>query len=103
MTYTEDDNYEFDFTPKRSEDLTDNNNNMFTITKENVKSALVSAFVTAMLGVAGYIIGVNDIFNLDFHTIANLAVIAFLTGIVSLLKNFFTTDDGKFIGIVKTH
>ncbi len=94
---------EYDLTPKVGEDYKSNKNNMFTISKNNVKSALVSAFVTAVLGVAGYVIGVNDIFNLDFHTVANLAVISFLTAIVSLIKNFLTDEDGRFLSVVKTH
>lgn len=75
---------------------------MFTLSWGNVKSAIISALVMAVLGMAGYVIGVGDIFSLDFHKLANIGALAGLTVIVSLVKNWLTTDEGKFVGLVDT-
>ena len=70
------------------------------ITLTNLKSALVSGVITGVLGVAGYIIGVGDIFKLDVHTLVNVGALAALTTIVSLVKSFLTTPAGNFAGVV---
>lgn len=66
-----------------------------------VKSALVSAAITAVLAIAGYIIGVGDVFNIDVHALVNVASLSALTAFVSLVKSFFTTDNNNFAGVVK--
>lgn len=80
-----------------------NKNNMFTLNWTNVKSALVSAFITAVLGIGGYVIGVGDVFRLDVHTLVNVASLSALTTFVSLLKSFLTTDQGNFVGLTNVH
>lgn len=72
---------------------------MFNI--ETIKSALVSTVLMAILSVAGYILQLGDVFKVDLHTLTNVAVISFLTGIVSVLKNLLTNEEGRFVGIVK--
>lgn len=71
-----------------------------TITWINIKSALVSGVITGILGVAGYIIEVGDIFKLDVHTLVNVGALSALTTIVSLIKSFLTTSSGNFVGAV---
>ncbi len=94
---------EFDLEDGVDDYYQDNNENtMFDLSLGNFKSALVSAFVTAVLGMAGYVIGVGDVFNLNFHSLINIGVLSLLTAIVSLLKNFLTTDSGKFLNVVDT-
>lgn len=66
-----------------------------------VKSALVSGFIAAFMGVAGYVIGIGDIFLLDGHALANVAVLSALTAVVSLVKSSMTNYEGKFAGAVK--
>ncbi len=85
-----------------SSDLQDKNN-MFNVSWVNVKSALISAFVTAVLGMAGYVIGVGDLFKLNLHALINVGALSALTAIVSILKAFLTTDKGEFMGVVKVH
>lgn len=94
---------EFDMTPERSQYYKTNNSTMFNVTWVNIKSALISAFVTAVLGMAGYVIGVGDVFKLDGHALINVGALSALTAIVSILKAFFTTEKGEFLGVVKVH
>lgn len=77
------------------------NSGIFQINKEGVKSALVSVGLMAVLGVAGYIIGLGDVFAIDLKALVNVGVMALLTGVVSLIKNFLTSDSGKFAGLTK--
>ena len=67
----------------------------------NIKSALVSGVLMAILGISVYIIGKGDIFGLDFHTLANIGVLSVLTAIVSEIKSILTTPAGNFVGIVE--
>jgi hypothetical protein len=73
---------------------------MLTISWINVKSALVSALITAVLAIAGYIIGVGNIFEIDVHAMANVGALSALTAIVSIVKSFLTTSSGNFVGTV---
>lgn len=65
----------------------------------NIKSALVSGVLMGILAVAGYIIGVGDVFKLNLHALINSGVMAALTAAISLLKSSLTTDSGKLAGI----
>ena len=68
-----------------------------------IKSALLSAGIAAVLSVAGYIIGVGDVFKLDPHALINAAVLSALVAIVSLIKAGLTQTDGTALGMqVKT-
>jgi len=68
------------------------------MTYTNIKSAFVSGIITGILGMAGYIIGVGDIFKIDVHTILNVGAISALTVIVSLIKASLTTPIGQLAG-----
>lgn len=46
-----------------------------------------------------YIIGVGNIFALDAHVLINSGVLAAVTGLISLLKNYLTDNAGKFLGV----
>lgn len=65
----------------------------------SIKSALVSGVIMGILGVSGYVIGVGDVFKLDFHSLINVGVMSFLATTVSLIKSVITTDTGKVAGI----
>ena len=69
------------------------------MTLTNLKSALVSGIITGVLGIAGYIIGVGDVFKLDVHSLVNVFALSALTTIVSLIKSVMTTSDGTVAGI----
>lgn len=77
------------------------NTGIFTLNWESFKSALVSAVIMTVIAVAGYVIGLGDLWKIEFHAIINIGVMAFLTGLVSLIKNFLTSDSGTFAGSVK--
>jgi hypothetical protein len=76
-------------------------NGIFTLNLASFKSALVSTVLMAIVAMAGYIIGLGDLWKIDLHSLTNIGVMALLTGIVSLIKNFLTSDAGNFAGIVK--
>ena len=44
----------------------------------NLKSAVVSAALMALIGIITYILGVGNIFALDFKSLANIGAVAFL-------------------------
>lgn len=67
----------------------------------NIKSALVSGLITAVLAMAGYLIGIGDIFKIDVHAIVNVGALSALTALVSAIKSFFTTSEGNIIGVTK--
>jgi len=78
------------------------NNGIFELNIESFKSALVSTVLMAVLGVAGYVISLGDIFQIDWKALANVGAMSLLTGIVSLIKNFLTSSSGVFAGTIKT-
>lgn len=65
----------------------------------NLKSALVSGVISAILAGALYILKIGDIFAIDVHTLVNVISIAILTTVVSFIKSSSTTDAGKIAGI----
>ena len=77
------------------------NNSIFSINWTNIKSAFVSVVLTAVLSVLVYIVSVGDIFILDAHKMANIGALSLLTGLISIIKSFLTTDSGHFLGITK--
>ena len=65
----------------------------------SIKSALISGVIAAFLAVAGYIIGVGDVFKLDPHALINTAVMATLVALVSLIKSGLTSNSGDVAGV----
>lgn len=74
---------------------------LFTVNMVNIKSALMFALLIAVIEVLVYVIGVGDVFALDFKAVVNALVFPFLGAVLSLLKSFLTTSGGKFAGIVQ--
>lgn len=74
-------------------------NGIFTLDLANIKGAIVTTVIAAVGATAIYFAGVHDFFKIDWHIVVNIALGAAST---SLVKNFFTTSDGKFLGITKT-
>ena len=77
------------------------NAGIFTLNLASFKSALISAVLMAVIAIAGYVIGLGDLWKIDLHSLTNIGVMALLTGIVSLIKNYLTSNSGTFAGIVK--
>lgn len=80
-------------------------NGLFTLTWSNVKSALVYGLLVLAtsfaLALVQNILSAGSIFGLDWKHIVDTSVIATLPiGIagLSLLKNFLTDAQGKFLG-----
>jgi len=72
-----------------------------TINLTNIKSALVSVCLMAILSGSVYIIESGDIFAINWRTLVNIGSIALLTGIVSIIKSLLTNSNGVFAGSVK--
>jgi hypothetical protein len=72
-----------------------------SINLNDIKSALVSAVLMAVLAMAMYIINAGNIFAIDWNDLANTGIIALLTGVVSLVKSLLTNNNGVFAGSVK--
>jgi hypothetical protein len=74
----------------------------FTLNLASFKSALVSAVLMGVLATALYVINIGDVWQIDLKALTNVGVMAFLTGIVSLIKNLLTDNGGTFAGVIKT-
>lgn len=74
-------------------------NNMLKLSWGNVKSALVYAIIAGLVADAIYMIEVGTVFALDWHMLVDGFVFGAITSIV---KNLFTNDSGKFLGMVDT-
>jgi len=76
-------------------------NGIFQLDWDNIRSAITSVLLTAVLGLLMYVVGVGDVWKIDFHSVVNIFSIAIATGLVSLIKNFLTTDKGQFLGVTQ--
>jgi len=65
----------------------------------SLKSALFSVCIAIVLALAGYVIGLGDVFKIDWHAFVNVGVMAGLVGIVSLIKSWMTNSEGKALGV----
>ncbi len=79
-----------------------------TLSWTNVKSAVIYGVMTLVsvfgLAIVQGILKAGSLFGLDWKAIIDSATIATLPTLItglSLMKNFFTTDSGKFAGIIK--
>lgn len=77
------------------------NSNFLKITKEDVKGALISAGFMALIAVLIYIKELGSIWAIDWKDLSNVAIMAGIVYLISVAKNFLTTADGKFLGLVK--
>ena len=64
----------------------------------NVKAILGAVVSAVIVAVLGYLLSVGDVWKLDFHSIVNIAVMAFAG---SLLK-YVGTSNGNFLGVIPT-
>ena len=97
-------NFNNDVTEEIGELLFNNNKymgNLFEITKEDVRGALVSATFMAVTAILVYVYEQGSIWALDFAELVNVGVMAAIVYLISIAKNFLTDSDGKFVGAVK--
>jgi hypothetical protein len=78
-------------------------NGIFTIQWEGVKNALILTALTAVGAGGAYILGLGDVFAIDGHKLVNIVVLAAIAGVMSLIQHALTTNDDKFVGVVKTN
>ncbi len=76
-------------------------NTMYTLNWTNVKSAMTYAILGGIGGAVLYTIRVHDLFLVEGHAIINAAYFGGVAVVGSLVKNFFTNDDGEILGITK--
>lgn len=65
----------------------------------SIKSALFSGLLMGVLAIAGYIVGVGDVFQIDPHALVNAGVMAALTTLISLVKSGLTDRNGTIAGV----
>jgi len=66
---------------------------------KQIKSALVSTVLMAVLAMAMYVISVGNIIHINAQALLNVGVMSLMTGIVSMIKSLATTTNGKFAGV----
>ena len=91
----------YSYNRKGREEIYSNLYKHMTLTVTNIKGALVSTVLMAVLAGAGYVVGLGDVFLVESKTLINIVVIALLTGVVSLVKNLLTNKEGVFVGVVE--
>lgn len=67
---------------------------IFSLSVRNIFSAVSYAVISAVLL---YVTNLTDLSSFNLHTVG---FIALTTGTASLLKNFFTTDQGNLGGVL---
>lgn len=85
----------------RNNNIKNMQNGLFTLTWTNVRSALVYVVLTGLLELGFYVKEVGGILNVDWRTATNMLSVALVVGLISLVKNLLTTDDGRFLGVTK--
>ncbi len=53
--------------------------------------------ISVIVAVASYVLGVGDVWSLDWHILTNNAVMA---GLASILTSLATADSGKVAGVI---
>ena len=71
----------------------------FTISWAQIKNAIAYIFLTAILGMGLYVLGVGDVFQINFQNLINIGAISIVSGIVSIIKDLLTTEQGKLAGV----
>lgn len=70
---------------------------MSTFLKLNIQDLARGAVVAVLTAVVGYLGTVTTLLALDWKQLLNIALLAFVG---YLAKNLFSTEDGKFGGVV---
>lgn len=78
-----------------------NNTKIGTVNLTNVKGAIISALLMGVLALLTNIIATGNIFATDWNVVINAGILAFFTGLVSLIKNLLTDSAGAFLGAVE--
>lgn len=67
--------------------------------KEKFVSLMWTLAIAIVLAVGGYIVSVGDLWQLDVHTLVNVAFMAGFSTLVTFIKLMGTNEDtGKFLG-----
>lgn len=72
---------------------------LFTVNWLEVKSAIVSGVIMALVVVITEVLVAGNIWVLDLKALLNTGIIAFLTIFVSFLKSLLTTSNGTIAGV----
>lgn len=76
-------------------------NGILKISWVNIKSALVYGGLWGLLAVFIKISEIGEISKLNWQDLLNVFIMAGIAIVIVLFKNLLTTDDGKFLGVVK--
>lgn len=73
-------------------------NGLLTLDFGNIKGAIISTIIVGLGATLLYVYKVGSVFNLDWQVVIDTFVMA---GVGSLVKNFFTDNEGKFMGKIQ--
>jgi len=77
------------------------NSTLFNITKEDIKGALVSAGFMVIIAILVYVQKLGSIWLIDWKDLVDVAFMAGIVYFISVSKNFLTTKDGNFLGLIQ--
>ena len=77
------------------------NSKFLNVTTEDLKGALVSASFMAVIAILIYIQDLGSIWLIEWKDLADVAIMSLIVYFISISKNFLTTEEGKFLGIVQ--
>lgn len=76
-------------------------NGILSLSWANIWSALVYGLLWGLLAVFIKISEIGNIFNLNWHDLLNVFIMAGIGFLIPIIKNLLTTDKGNFLGIIK--
>lgn len=74
---------------------------IFRVSWVDVLDALVFGLLTGLVVIGTEMIAAKTIWGLDWRTLLNSGVIAFVGVITAFIKTLLTTSTGKFAGVIK--
>ena len=77
-----------------------NMTNFFKVSWGQIGNAVAYVVLTAILGMGLYVLGIGDVFQINFQSLVNIGAISLIAGIVSIIKDLLTTKSGKLAGVI---
>jgi len=76
-------------------------NGILKLSWANIWSALVYGLMWGLLAVFIRISEIGNIFELNWHDLLNVFIMAAIGFLIPIIKNLLTTDKGNFLGVIK--
>ncbi len=90
---------ELEFTEVVGESLLINEKNCMSFSKEKLMSLLWTIVLSVVVSGGGYILGVGDLWAIDYRSLTNIIVLTGFSTIITSIKLIGTNENtGKFLG-----